>query len=78
VAGATVSPEAIGLDPARRDQAPARLRALSVDGRLFEEPSATLATGLDPVLAGTLGVDFWSRWSLRLEISGGALTLIPE
>jgi hypothetical protein len=78
MARATVSPEALGLDPARRDQAPARLRALSVDGRLYEEPSATLATDLDPALAGTLGVDFWSRWSLRLDIAGGALTIIPE
>jgi hypothetical protein len=78
MARATVSPEALSLDPARRDRAPARLRALSVDGRLYEEPSATLATDLDPALAGTLGVDFWSRWSLRLDIAGGALTVIPE
>lgn len=78
VARATVSPRAETLDPSRRELAPARLRALSVDGRLYEEPSATLATDLDPALAGTLGVDFWSRWTLRLDIAGGTLTLIPK
>lgn len=78
MAGATVRPPVEGLDAGRRDKAPARLRALSVDGRLYEEPSAALATDLDPALAGTLGVDFWSDWSLRLDIAGGRLTLIPE
>ena len=77
-ARATLSPPVEGLDPTRRDQAPARLRALSVDGQLYEEPTAALATDLDPALAGTLGVDFWSRWSLRLDIAGGRLTLIPK
>lgn len=77
-ARATLGPPVEGLDPTRRDQAPARLRALSVDGQLYEEPSAALATDLDPTLAGTLGVDFWSRWSLRLDIGGGRLTLIPQ
>jgi len=78
VAGATVSPPVEGLDPTRRNQAPARLRALSLDGMLYEEPSAALATDLDPALAGSLGVDLWSRWSLRLDIAGGRLTLLPK
>lgn len=77
-ARASLSPPAEGQDPTRRDQAPARLRALSIDGRLYEEPSAALATDLDPALAGTLGVDFWSRWLLRLDIATGRLTLFPE
>ena len=78
IADATVRPQGEGLDPARRDRAPARLRALSVDGRLYEEASAAVATDLDPALAGTLGVDFWSDWSLRLNIAGGRLTLLPK
>lgn len=78
VAGATVAPPVEGLNATRRDRAPARLRALSFDGELYEEPSAALATDLDPALAGTLGVDFWSGWSLRLDIAGGRLTLIPK
>ncbi len=78
VAGATVSPQIEGAAPAGRERAPARLRALSLDGRLYEEPTAALATDLDPALAGTLGVDLWSRWSLRLDIAGGRLTLWPR
>ncbi|MDP2258437.1 MAG: hypothetical protein Q8J89_01795 [Caulobacter sp.] len=76
--GARITPAVEGLDPARRDLAPARLRALSLDGMLYEEPSAALATDLDPALAGALGLDLWSRWSLRLDIAGGRLTLLPK
>lgn len=78
VADGTVRPPVEGLDPTRRDRAPARLRALSLDGRLFEEASAAIATDLDPALAGTLGVDVWSRWTLRLDIAAGRLTLFPK
>jgi len=78
VAGATVTPSVEALDPTRRERAPARLRALSFDGQLYEEPSAALAPDLDPALAGTLGADLWSRWSLRLDIAGGRLTLLPK
>ncbi len=78
VAGAVISPPVEGLDPTRRDQVPARLRALSLDERLYEESSAALATDLAPALAGALGVDLWSRWTLRLDIAGQQLTLLPE
>jgi hypothetical protein len=79
VAGATIAPQPVeGTDFARRDRAPARLRAMSLDDRLYEEPTAALASGLDPALAGTLGLDFWSRWTVRLDIAGGRLTLSPK
>jgi hypothetical protein len=78
LARASLRPTVAGIDPARRDQAPARLRALSLDGQLYEEPSAALAVDLDPGLAGTLGVDVWSRWTIRLDIAGGRLTLLPK
>jgi hypothetical protein len=78
VSGASVSPVSDGLDPTIRSRAPARLRALSVDGRLYEEQSAAVASGLDPALAGTLGVDFWSLWRVRLDIGRGRLYLTPN
>jgi hypothetical protein len=61
-----------------RNAAPGRLRALSVGGSLYEEPTAALAPDLDPALAGTLGTDFWSRWRLRLDIRARRLTLSPK
>lgn len=78
MAGATVSQPVPGPDPDRRDRAPARLRALSLDGQLYEETSAAVATDLDPVLTGSLGLDLWSRWRLRLDIAGRRLTLLPR
>lgn len=78
VAEASISPQVEGLDPTRRERAPARLRALSFEGELYEEASAALATDLDPALAGALGVGLWSRWRLRLDIAGQRLTLWPK
>ncbi len=78
LADADLRPAATGLDPTPRRLAPARLRALSVDGRLYEEVSAATAEGLDPALAGALGLEFWARWRLRLDIAGGALWLVPQ
>lgn len=63
---------------APRSVAPARLRALSFDGALFEEVSAALAPDVDPILTGALGVDLWSRWRLRLDIAHGRLLLSPK
>lgn len=78
LADAVLMPAAAALDPTPRRLAPARLRALSVDGRLYEEASAATASGLAEGLAGTLGVEFWARWRLRLDIAGGELLLTPE
>lgn len=75
LSGAELRPVRAGLDPTLRNRAPARLRALSLGGRLYEEQSAAVAAGLDPALAGTLGTDLWSRWRLRLDIAGGNLLL---
>lgn len=78
LADADLRPPVKGLDPTPRSLAPARLRALSIDGRLYEETSAGTAEGLDPALAGTLGVEFWSRWRVRLDIADGTLLLSPQ
>ncbi len=66
------------LDPTPRNRAPARLRALSFDGILYEEQSAALAPVLDPGLAGTLGTDLWSRWRIRLDLAHGRMLLAPK
>lgn len=78
VANASLASSAKGLEPTPRMLAPARLRALSVAGDLYEQPTAAIAEGLDPTLAGTLGVEFWSRWRLRLDIAHGELLLKPQ
>lgn len=75
---ATFTPPGSEAERAPRGVAPARLRALSFDGILYENLSAALAPDLDPALAGALGTDFWSRWRLRLDIRRGRLLLSPE
>jgi hypothetical protein len=74
---AALQPGRAGEDPTARYRAPARLRAVSVGGQLYEEAPAALAAGLDPRLTGSLGVDLWSRWRLRLDMAHATLTLIP-
>lgn len=63
---------------APRGVAPGRLRALSLDGDLYEEQTAALAPDIDPALAGALGTDLWSRWRVRLDIRRGRLLLSPK
>lgn len=75
VSSAELRPLREGLDPTLRNRAPARLRALSMGGRLYEEQTAAVAADLDPTLAGSLGADLWSRWRLRLDIAHGRLWL---
>lgn len=75
---ARLAPPGSTAERAPRSIAPARLRAMSLDGALYEEPSAALAPDLDPALAGALGTDFWSRWRLRLDIGHGRLWLIAQ
>lgn len=72
------SPPSKTAEGAPRGVAPARLRALSLDGDLYEEQSAALAPDLDPVLSGALGTDLWSRWRIRLDIRRGRLILSPK
>lgn len=73
----TLRPAVADLDPTLRNRAPARLRALSFDGVLYEERSASLAPDLPPELAGALGTDFWSRWRIRLDLAHDRLLLAP-
>jgi hypothetical protein len=75
---ATFRPENRPAETASRNRAPGRLRALSFDGALYEEPTAALAPDLDPVLAGALGTDLWSRWRISLDIRRGHLLLSPK
>ena len=63
---------------APRGVAPGRLRALSLDGDLYEEQTAALAPDIDPSLAGALGTDLWSQWRVRLDIRRGRLLLSPK
>jgi hypothetical protein len=71
-------PDREGAATGPRNQAPGRLRALSLGGELYEETTAALAPDLDPALTGALGTDLWSRWRLRLDIADGRLWLSPE
>lgn len=75
---ATFRPVSKAAGAAPRGVAPGRLRALSLDGDLYEEQTAALAPELDPALAGALGTDLWSRWRVRLDIRGGRLLLSPK
>jgi len=78
VAGAALSrsPPA-GVDPADRQTSPARLRALSIAGHLFEQTPAGLAAGAPAGLEGAIGNAVWSRFHLRLAIRRGWLELKP-
>ena len=78
LAAAGFIPAGSKKETAPRSVAPARLRALSFDGDLYEEASAALAPELDPALAGALGTDLWSRWRVRLDIGHGRLVLSPK
>ncbi|MDQ2861227.1 MAG: hypothetical protein M3T55_11000 [Pseudomonadota bacterium] len=66
-----------GVDPADAQSPPARLRALSFAGRLFEQTPAGLAPDAPAGLAGAIGSAVWSRFHLRLAIRRGWLELGP-
>ncbi len=66
-----------GVDPADRPSAPARLRALSLGGRLFEQTPAGLWPDAPSGLDGAIGNAVWSRFHLRLAIGRGWLKLWP-
>jgi hypothetical protein len=59
------------LDP------PARLRALSLAGTLFEQSPAGVAPGPSEGLDGAIGESIWSRYHLRLNMREGWLDLAP-
>ncbi len=79
IAGAGFSrPLPAGSDPASPTAPPARLRALSLAGRLMENTPAGLLTDPPPNLAGALGLAIWTRYDLRLDLADGWVALSPE
>jgi len=59
------------------DWPPARLRALSLGGLLFEQIPAGLIPNAPPDLAGSIGEVVWSRYRMRLDPARGWLELSP-
>jgi hypothetical protein len=57
---------------------PARLRALSLAGALYEQTPAGLAPDAAPGLAGSIGQAVWSHYRMRLDIARGWLELAPS
>lgn len=58
-----------------RNSARGRIRAFSFAGRLVEEPSVSLASDLDPALAGAVGNGLWSHYRLRIDLGRAKLSL---
>jgi hypothetical protein len=67
IVSASLSRRGVRLDSAFRPAAPARLRALSLAGRLFEQTPARPADSLPDGLAGSIGDAVWSRFHLSLD-----------
>lgn len=63
------------VDPLSRDHPPARLAALVLAGRVFQDQPAALQTGAPDGLLGGIGTDIWSRYRLRLDLRRGRLQL---
>lgn len=59
------------------DWPPARLRALSLGGRLFENVPAGVDPSLPPALAGAIGEAVWWRHGLGLDTRRGELWIMP-
>ena len=64
------------VDPVSRDHPPARLAALSLAGRVFQNQPAALETDAPAGQLGGIGTDIWSRYVLRLDLRRGRLSLI--
>lgn len=76
VADASLSrPPPTGVDPTERTASPARLRALSLGGLLFEQTPAGLMAEAPGGLDGAIGNAVWSRTGLRLDLKRGRLDL---
>ena len=65
----------VKIDLAARNSARGRIRALSFAGRLVEQPSVSLASDLDPKLAGAIGNGIWSQYRLRIDLGRAKLSL---
>ncbi|MEJ0066432.1 MAG: hypothetical protein WDM85_14320 [Caulobacteraceae bacterium] len=63
-------------DPLSRDRPPARLAALSLGGRVFQNQPAALQEDAPDGLLGGIGTDFWLRYVLRLDLKRDQLELI--
>jgi hypothetical protein len=78
VAGAELSRRPASVDAASRSDPPARLRALSLGGRLFEQtPAGLMDPSPSPELAGAIGDAVWSQYDLTLDARSGRLELAP-
>ena len=64
-------------DPFSRGEPPARLRAVSLDGALFEQTPAGLMKDAPAGLQGAIGDAIWSRYRLRLNLRQGWIQLAP-
>lgn len=73
--GGAAPAQATTADLAARNVGRGRIRAFSFAGRLVEEPSVSLATDLDPALAGAIGNGVWSRYRLRIDLGRAKLSL---
>ena len=67
-----------GADAGSRTSPPARLRALSLGGRLFEETPAGLMAPAPPGLDGAVGLAVWRPYHLRLDTARGWMDLAPS
>jgi hypothetical protein len=70
-------PPPAGVDPASREHPVARLRAISLAGRLIEQTPAGVAPDAPSGLAGAIGSAVWSRFHIRLMLRRGWLELAP-
>ncbi|HEY1416202.1 MAG TPA: hypothetical protein VGF42_10025 [Caulobacteraceae bacterium] len=78
--GVTVADAKLTRAPAKDadpDWPPARLRALSLGGLLFEQIPANVTEPPAPGLSGALGEDVWWTFRLRLDPARGRLELAP-
>jgi hypothetical protein len=64
------------VDPLSRDQPPARLAALSLGGRVFQNQPASLQDDAPGGLLGGIGTRVWSGYVLRLDLKRDQLQLI--
>ena len=78
--GVTVADAKLTRDPPKDgdpDWPPARLRALSLGGVLFEQVPAGVTADAPAGLSGAIGEDVWHGWRMRLDPQRGRLELKP-
>jgi hypothetical protein len=64
-------------DPFSRGEPPARLRAVSLGGTLFEQTPAGLMKDAPAGLEGAIGDAIWSHYRMRLNLREGWIQLAP-